>query len=72
MHATPIIILSAIGITRAPVRRAVVVVTCICDHDYDVGSAIGAVVVGVCAGCLEGVAGAAGLFWGGGWVSDSG
>ena len=61
IHTTPIIILSAIGITRAPIRRAVVVVTCVCDPDYDVRTAVGAAVVGVSAGCLEEGAGAAGL-----------
>ena len=61
MHTTPIIILSAIRITRAPIRGAVVVVTRICDHDYDVGTAVRTAVVGVCAGRLERVAGAAGL-----------
>lgn len=61
MHITSIIILSSIGITRAPIRRPLSIVTRICDHDYDVGTAVGAAVVGVCAGCLEGVAGAAGL-----------
>ena len=61
MHVTSIIILSALRITRAPSRRAVVVVTCICDHDYDVGTAVRAAVVRVRAGCSEGVAGAAAL-----------
>ena len=61
MHITSIIILSAICITRAPIRGPLSIVTRICDHDYDVGTAVGAAVVGVCAGCLEGVAGAAAL-----------
>lgn len=67
MHTASIIILSAIAIIGAPIRRAVVVVTRICDHDYDVGTAVRPAVVGVRAGGLERVAGAAGLYRGGGW-----
>ena len=71
MHTTSVIILSAISITRPPIRRAVVVVTCICDHDYDGGIAIGVAVVGIGAGCLEEGAGAAGLLGMAGGVSVS-
>ena len=69
MHTASIIILAAIGITRAPIRLAVGVVARICDHDYDVGTAVRTAVVGIRAGCLERVAGAAGLNGGKGGVS---
>ena len=71
MHITSIIVLSAIRITRAPVWRPVGVVTRICNHDYDAGTAVRAAVVGVGAGCLKRVAGAAGLACGEGGVISS-